>query len=267
MEKKLLLLGVVVVVCLCGATAMALAPVGPPTAGLKSQEFSAGFDYAHSEIDFDIEWSSDFASGIEDAKAKNMKSDAYLAKFGYGISDDWEFYCFLGAADMRGKIEWYGETDSFDGGQNFSGGFGTKYTFLKDEQLSWGIVCQMGWSQGDDSYDLDLTGYDTLGIETIDADFKAYDIFLAAGPTYKMGNWRIYGGAGLYYFNAGIDIKYMDTTILEGDADEASFGGYVGAQLDIKPNPSEVSKGCYLFGEFQFTGDAWALGTGIGWKF
>lgn len=238
-----------------GQSAFAIAPVGTPTAGLKTGQWSVGFDYAHGEIDFDIDWKSDFVSGIPKSKAKDMKSDAYLTKFGYGISDDWEFYGFLGAADNRGKID----TDSFDGGHGFSGGFGTKWTFLKDEKLSWGLVYQMGWSQGDDSYDLDLSAYG-YGTEKIDVGFKSFDISLMAGPTYEMGNWRVYGGAGLYYFDADIDIDYMDITIVEGDVSEAMFGGYVGAAFDLNESTS-------LYAEYMLAGDGWMLGTGIVWKF
>jgi hypothetical protein len=256
MGKKMLLLGVVLVIAgLCGSTVLAVAPAGPPTAGLKAGQFSAGFGYAHGEADFEIDWKSDFVSGIPKSKVKNMKSDAYLAKFGYGISDDWEIYALLGAANSRGKID----TADFDGGHDFSGGFGTKYTFLKEKELSWGVVYQMVWGQGDDSYNLDLSDYG-YGTAKIDTDFKSYDVFLAAGPTYEMGNWRIYGGPALYYLNANLDIKYRNITLVKGDVDETLFGGYIGSEIDLDKN-------CSLYGEYMLTGDAWALGTGIAWKF
>ena len=268
MEKKMLLLAVVfAVVALCSTGALAIAPVGPPTAGLKMMQWSAGFDYAHGETDFDIEWSTDFgvdlaALGLKKAKGKDVKSDAYLAKFGFGMTDDWELYCFLGAADGRGKIEWSdGSSDKFDGGHNFSGGFGTKYTFLKEEKLSWGLVYQMSWTQGDDSWGpFDASSFGGPASVTIDADIDSFDIFLAVGPTYEMENWRIYGGAGLYYYDVDIDIEYMDTTILEGDVDEAMFGAYAGVEVDLDASSS-------LYGEYMLADDAWAFGTGIKWKF
>lgn len=255
MKTKMLPLAIFVVANLCVSMAFAIAPVGPPTAGLETGQWSVGFDYGHSEIDFDIDWKSDFASGIPKSKAKGMESDAYLVKFNYGISDDWELYGFLGAADFGGKID----EDSFDGGSNFSGGFGTKWTFAKDEQLSWGVVYQMSWSSGDDSYDLDLSAYG-YGIETIDAEVDSYDIFLALGPTYEMGNWRVYGGAGLYYFSADIDIEFADVTVLEGDVDETMFVGYVGAEVDLDDSTS-------LYFDYMLADDAWAIGTGVTWKF
>jgi len=259
----LLLIVVFVAASLSGSTAFAVAPVGPPTAGLKTGQFSVGFDYAHSEIDFDIDWKSDFVSGIPKSKAEGMKSDAYLAKFGYGIGDNWEFYGFLGAANSRGKIKDEGGlidgSIDFDGGHNFSGGFGAKWTFLKEEKLSWGTVYQMSWSQGNDSYLFDLSDYG-FGTAEVDSDFKSFDIFLAIGPTYEMGNWRIYGGPALYYYNSDIDIEYLDTTIVKGEVDEAMFGGYAGTEIDLDASSS-------IYGEYMLTGDAWAFGTGIKWKF
>ena len=110
MERKNVLTGVLCVMfgILC-SSAFAIASVGPPTAGLKAGQWSAGFDYAQGEIDYEIEWSTDFpldlaALGLIKSKAKDMKSDAYLAKFGYGVSDDWELYSFFVTADKRGKI-------------------------------------------------------------------------------------------------------------------------------------------------------------------
>lgn len=262
MKTKMLPLAIVFVVAnLCVSMAFAIAPVGPPTAGLETGQWSVGFDYGHSEIDFDIDMSTDFAVdlaalGLNKLKGKDFKSDAYLVKFNYGISDDWELYGFLGAADGSGKVEEY----SADGGSNFSGGFGTKWTFLKEEQVSWGVVYQMSWSSVDASDSFDLTGIDGFGVETVDAEIDSYDIFLALGPTYEMGNWRVYGGAGLYYFSADIDIEFADVTVLEGDVDETMFVGYVGAEVDLDDSTS-------LYFDYMLADDAWAIGTGVTWKF
>lgn len=264
MEKKMLPLAIFVVANLCVSMAFAIAPVGPPTAGLETGQWSVGFDYAHSEIDFDIDMKSDIVAGLPKSKAKGMKSDAYLVKFNYGISDNWEFYGFLGAADSRGKIEDEGGivdgSLDFDGGSNFSGGFGTKWTFLKEEQLSWGVVYQMSWSQGNDSFIDDLTAFGGGAAEKVDADIDSYDIFLALGPTYEMGNWRVYGGAVLYYYNADVDVKAMNTTIATGDVGETMFGGYVGTVVDLDDSTS-------LYFDYILANDVWAIGTGVTWKF
>jgi hypothetical protein len=255
MERRSVLvrMGCVIVGVLC-TSAFAFSPVGPPTASLKSEHFSAGFDYSHSEIDFEVDWSSDYGPDFK-SDAKDMKSDAYLVRFGYGINDDWEFYGFMGVADLRGKLD----DVSFDGGNDFSGGLGTKWTFHKEEKLSWGLVYQMGWGSGDDSYDLDLTAYG-YGIQKIDLDLESFDIFLAVGATYEMENWRIYGGPALYYYNADLEVDFMGVTILEGEVDEALFGGYLGTEVDLNEKAS-------LYAEYMLAEDAWALGTGVVWKF
>ncbi len=261
MGKKILLVAIVfVITSLCSSAALALAPVGPPTAGLKTGQWSTGFDYLRSELNFDIDWSSDYVSNIPKSKAKNMKSDAYLAKLSYGVSDNWELYGFLGVADSRGKVEGDDINGSFDGGYNFSGGFGTKWTFSKGEKLSWGLVYQMSWWSGSESSTADLTAFGGGTAEKVNTDLKSFDIFLALGPTYKMQNWQIYGGLALYYYNADINLDAMSTTIAKGSADKALFGGYIGTLIDISEN-------CSLYGEYMLASDASALGTGIVWKF
>jgi hypothetical protein len=264
MEKESVLAGVsCVMIGMLFSSAFAIAPVGPPTAGLKAGQWSFGFDYAHGEIDADIDWSSDFVSDIPDSKIKDAKSDAYLAKIGFG-SGDWDFYLFLGAADIRGKIEDEGGVVdgslNFDGGHNLSGGFGTKWTIQKEEKLSWGLVYQMSWSQGDDDFTFDLSDFGFGTAETIDVDNDSFDIFLALGPTYEFQNWRIYGGPALFYYDSDIEVEFMDVTILNGDVEEAMFGGYVGTEVDLDQNTS-------LYAEYMLADDAWMLGTGIVWKF
>lgn len=251
---------VIGLLCFLCSTSLAMAPVGPPTAGLKAEQWSVGFDYAYTEIDFDVDWSSSHASGIADSEGKDVKSDAYLARFGYGISDDWEFYGFLGIADARGEVEGSDISGDFDSGHDFSGGFGTKWTFLKDEGLSWGLVYQMLWGQGDDSGYADLTPLGFGSAEKVDLNLESFDIVLAVGPTYEMGDWRIYGGAGLYYFDTDIEIRRLDTTVVDGEADEAYFGGYIGAQFDLAENT-------FLSVEYFNAGDASGIGANIGWKF
>jgi len=71
---------------------------------------------------------------------------------------------------------------------------------------------------------------------------------------------RSYGGAGLHYFNADVDIKYSDITLVSGDADKASFGGYVGTEVDLDASSS-------VYAEYMLADNAWTFGTGIAWKF
>jgi hypothetical protein len=257
-KRKLLLAAVAFVSAnLFGSTALAFAPVGPPTASLKTEQWSLGLDYAHSEIDFEIEWKSDYASGIPDSKATDMESEVYLARYRYGVNEDFEFCWFLGASDLRGTID----TDEYDSDFDFNGGFGFKWTFLKDQDgvLSWGLAYQMDWMLGDDNYIYDLTTYG-YGIQEADVDFDSFDIFIALGPTLKMGGLSLYGGVAFYYFDADFEIEYANIKIIEGNVDEEMLGGYGGATIDLGENNS-------IYAEYVYSEDAWVMGGGIVFKF
>jgi hypothetical protein len=44
--------------------------------------------------------------------------------------------------------------------------------------------------------------------------------------------------------------------------EDSEFGAYVGAQLDM----SKWIENAFWSAELQFTGDAWAFGTGVVWR-
>ena len=124
----------------------------------------------------------------------------------------------------------------------------------------------MGWLQSEKSDTVDLDGETASGTIGIDA----YEIQVAAGPTYKMGALSIYGGPFLHFIGGDLN---LDGTVGEESGsisfdlkEKSVFGGYV---RTVRPQtkPFEVTKGYYLFGEFQFTGDTWGFGTGVRWKF
>ena len=253
MAKKLLLLTVVfIVVALTGSAALALAPMGTPTAGLKQGQFRAGVDYSFSETDLELKW-SDATDTIKD-----LQSNGIWANLGYGLADMWEAFVRLGAANGEfDKIETAeGDEDvGFDGDYGFSFGFGTKYTFWQQqENLNWGTLFQINWLNTEDKI---LTGDDEDGASESKVEVDAYEIQIAVGPNWKAtDSLSIYGGPFLHFLNGDLDTE--DET---GDLEqESEFGGYVGSQVDLAENTS-------LYGELQFTGDAWAFGTGIAWKF
>jgi opacity protein-like surface antigen len=222
MVKKLLLLVVVLAtVALAGSAALALAPMGPPTAGLKTGQFRVGIEYAYSDVDMEL----------DGEELDGVTSNMIFGNLGYGIMDDWEAFVRLGVADVD-----YDDGD-FSGDYGFAWGLGTKVTFLKQENLNWGALFQMTWTNSEDE-----------GVE-----FDFYDMQIAVGPTWKLNDTlSIYGGPFVHLINGDVE-----TADLEEDS---SFGGYVGVEAALADNTS-------LFGEVQFTGAGWAIGTGISWKF
>ncbi len=219
MNKKLSLVVVILTALALTGSALALAPMGPPTAGLKTGQFRAGVEYSYSDVDMKVE-------GHE---IDSVTSHMIFGNLGYGIMDEWEAFARLGVADI--------DEGGFSGDYGFAWGLGTKVTFLKQENLNWGALFQMTWTNSEDD-----------GV-----DFDFYDMQIAVGPTWKLNDTlSIYGGPFVHLING--DIENADL-----EEDEA-FGGYVGAEAALADNTS-------LFGEIQLTGAGWAIGTGIGWKF
>jgi hypothetical protein len=232
--KKQKFLVVIVLVLSLSVTAMAFGPLGPPTAGLKTGQFGIAGEYSYTDSDVKISGygSSDTLEGLT--------SNMFLAQIGYGICDDWEVYGLVGAADHESD-----DLDPFDFDYDVAYGFGTKLTFVKQENLSWGAMFEMGWRQGSDS------------ISGVDADLDYYEMFIALGPTWNVSEgMRIYGGPFFYMLDGSLDIASLSFDLEE----ESNFGGYVGAEFDLCPNSA-------VYVEYQFTGDMQTIGTGISWKF
>ncbi len=276
MNKKLLLVVVVFTVfALAGSAALALAPMGPPTAGLRACQFRAGADYSYSNTDMKVDWGDDDSETIKD-----FKSNGFWANLGYGVADNWEAYIRFGFANGKISGDDEEEDSGFSGDYGFAYGFGTKVTFLQQENLSWGALFQMGWlnTKDETSTTEEVVEGEIYTLVTEDeSEIDVYEIQIAVGPTWKAAEGvSIYGGPFLHFIGGDVDwsetftVFDEDGVIVPGYTEEDSgsgnvkqksiFGGYVGAQFDLSENAS-------AFGEFQFTGSAWALGTGVGWKF
>jgi Outer membrane protein beta-barrel domain len=237
MNKKLSLVVVILTALALTGSALALAPMGPPTAGLKTGQFRAGVDYSYSSTDWKVDFDGDTV------KVKHVKSNLFVADLGYGIMDDWEASVLLGTSDIRGDYAGL----SASGKYGFAWGFGTKYTFLKQDNLNWGVLYQMDWQH---SRDNDATG-------GLDVKATPYEIQLAVGPTYKLNDTlAIYGGPFLHYIGGNLEIEGSSAKLRESGV----FGGYVGLEAQLCENTS-------MIGEFQLVDGAWGLATGVNWKF
>jgi opacity protein-like surface antigen len=237
MKKGRLLL--VIVIGLCNTAAFGLAPLGPPKAGLDQGQYHIGLDYSHGETDLEF-------SGGGESETLEVESDMIFANLGYGLAESWEGFVRLGISSV--------EVEGFDSGNEFAYGFGTKVTITEHDAVTWGGLFQIGWFEGDDT------------VDGVDVDIDAYEIQIAFGPTYKYNEkCLIYGGPFLHLVDGDgkLEAVLPGWGAVSGNFDveqESEFGGYVGAQVDLTDNSS-------FFVEYQLTGDAWAVGTGINWKF
>ena len=229
MNKKLSLVAVILIaLALSGSAAMALAPLGTPTDDLKAGQFGVGLDYAYADTKIKIE-------GLDE----RLKTNMITANLGYGVIDDLKGFVRFGTGDAR--------AEDFSGDYGFAWGLGTKYTFLKQDNLNWGVLYQMDWQH---SRDNDATG-------GLDVKATPYEIQLAVGPTYKLNDTlAIYGGPFLHYIGGNLEIEGSSAKLRESGV----FGGYVGLEAQLCENTS-------MIGEFQLVDGAWGLATGVNWKF
>ncbi|MBW8039197.1 MAG: hypothetical protein FVQ85_04275 [Planctomycetes bacterium] len=232
MEKKVIV--VLLVFAFCSLPSFGLSLMGPPKAGLAEGQSSIGVDYSYSETKLKF-------SGFGITAIEEVETNMLFINLGYGITEQCEGFVRLGVADVK--------LEDFDGDSEFAYGFGTKVTFIDDENVSWGGLFQINWFQGDDNF------------SGVNVEIDAYEIQIAAGPTYEAENMRIYGGPFLHFVDGDGDADFFGYPLGSFDVEEESvFGGYIGAGFDIADDS-------YLNVEFQFTGDAWAVGVGLGKKF
>jgi len=227
MVKKLLVM--LVVVGLFSTVALALDPMGPPTAGLKQGQFNGSLEYSYSDMNLRAEGSD----------LKNVRMNKGYANLGYGIADNWEAFIRLGGAEADFKDDGF----EYNGDIGFAYGFGTKATIWEQSpELKWGGLFQMSWA--------DLSG--TAKYPKEDVDLYAREIQIGVGPTWTpTKGLSIYGGPLVHFLHA--DWNNTDSV----DMTEAnSFGGWIGAQVEVTENlPVCV--------EWQYTGDADAFGANI----
>ena len=288
MEKKIALFAfVLMTVIVSNSAVLALSPMGPPKALLGQDQWSIGIEYGHQTMDLeafgkDINIESEPETHITTRKGEyninDLKSNIVLGRISYGVSDDWDAFLRLGVADAKCGIEQTfpdGTKEKyrgFDGSFGFGWGFGTRATFWRDEEVSWGGLFQITWMEPDDSdisstiegeglpFDLNYSGT---------AEIDIWEVQIAVGPTWRIDEGiHIYGGPFLHFVNGDLDFsgEIVDPDVgismkSSGDIEEESqFGGYVGAHLDVDENTS-----CFI--ECQLTGDAWGIGLGAARRF
>ncbi len=282
--RNLFVVVVLLVVGLCGSAALALDPMGPPTAGLKTGQFSAGAEYSDSRMDIELEngkiideiyqhgvLANTTSSKIGSFKIRNLKMHKVYANLGYGVTDNWETFLRLGGMNTEFKGDFFSdESKTYNGDTGFAIGFGTKATFYEEDKLKLGGLFQMSWG----SSEAKLSG--TNGTDWSESvELNIVEMQIAVGPTYQlMKNVSIYGGPFWHFVNfSDSDLngnRSVDTDPAQDeqkissasyDIDDVSyFGGYIGAQI-------EIAKNTFYSIEYQHTATADAIGMSLSWRF
>jgi len=249
MEKKLLL-GVVVVVCLCGSAALALDPMGPPAAGHNQSQWSIGAEYSYSDMDL--------LRTRDRANIRDVIMNKVYLKAGYGISNNWEVFGRVGFADFEYQRATWGSGANWWSGEDngsYALGMGTKATFRENADTKWGGLAQLSWVNFDGKHANPEASYSPGKFE-----IDIYEVQIAVGPTHRLGEGIfIYGGPFLHLVDG--ELMHINS---DGDRDNypieerSMVGAYIGTQVDITEN-SVINV------EYQLTGDATAISFGFIW--
>jgi len=241
MEKRMLWLGLtLMVVGLCSSGALAQT-LGPSAAGLDAGQFRAGLDISSSQTGIDLKgedtasgsWIT-YASGLPVAGQAltgtpvkvilndEMQNELLLANLGYGITNNLEVYLLLGVTDLGfgQEIDFMGWDEDYAQSDELAYGFGVKGTILEDGDVKFGAQLQMTWSSFDGDMELDdIDVYDPILDSSASVDdapgtyeIDYYQLKIAVGPTYKLNETiSIYGGPFYQMIDGNFDTERSGT--------------------------------------------------------
>ncbi len=259
MVRKRMLLSVMVVGMFCSAS-FAIAPMGPPMAGLEQGKYAGGIGYAYSDMTLEIAGSGISSEG--EAVINDLQHNMYFVNLGYGISDDWSLYGGIALANA----EFPGDSGApdFEGDNGFAFGLGTKRTLAEDGDTKWGVLAQYTQGKSEDNVRTVTSGtwgnqaipVPTTGATVSPTKLEWYEVQLALGPTVPLSeDVCVYGGPFLHFAEADLEIRGSRT---QYDLQQKlQLGAYVGTLISLgDPNAS-------LMAEFLYTGEGWGFGIGV----
>ena len=269
-SRSIWLLGFVLLVG--GSAALALDPMGPPTADLRQGQFEEGIEYSYGTMDLKLNdgtWIEQldgvfYDSGNADSLTiKNFKTNKAYFNLGYGIIDGLDVFLRLGATTATFGDSIWEDAEKFENHANFTVGCGIKATFYEHDNLKLGGLFQANWTE----FDGQLNAAHWAAADFV--EMSVTEIQVAVGPTYKLADHiSIYGGPFFHFVVGDLDDEFNEvsgggllTSKYSWDIDESLiFGGYIGAQVDIAEN--------FSFNiEYQQTAAADALSAGFVWRF
>ena len=224
MAKRLGFLTVsLVVVGLGASSAVALDPLGPPTAGLEKGQFSAGLEYFYEDTDIQMA-NTTVLGGAVPTFEMDVDEQMVTANIAYGLTDAWEAFVRIGAevdGEADGTSPFAGPV-SFDGDASFVIGLGTRITLYQQDKLKCGALFQVAWSKTEG----DITW---VGPKS-NVDVKTVEVGIAVGPTYELTDQiSIYGGPFAYILNGEVDGNLAGAPLSQDIEQVSALGGYVGA--------------------------------------
>ena len=263
-------LGIVLILIGLGSSnAFALDLMGPPTAGLEKGMFRGGIEYSYSTMDLDLiegkaiifRNGAPLGSGpAQSLTIKDFKVNTLYATVGYGIFKNCEGFLRMGAANATFDDSLWGEREEFDSNVDFAIGGGVKATFYEGFDWKIGGVFQINRAE----LDGEIESSSWVIPQPQFAEISTTEMQIAMGATYLYSSRvSIYGGPFAHFISGDFDYKLtriteeFDTGEYSWEINEGpTFGGYIGAQI-------EIAKNCSANIEYQHNSNANVFGVNL----
>jgi hypothetical protein len=213
--------------------------MGPSGSDIEAGQVAVGLDYAYNELTIEVD-----GAGLN--YTADLEAHVLFAKLALGLADGAELFGRLGVSDIDE------DADNGFSSSDFAWGAGGRVTIAEHKGLKWGALAQLTWLTGDDNW--------RIGPYGGDSEFTAYEVQVTTGPSFEVGPVVVYGGPFLHFLSGDWDVRSGGVTVSFDVEQESEVGGYAGAAWNI----SELSS---LAVEYQFTGDADAIGIGLVHRF
>ncbi|OHB62791.1 MAG: hypothetical protein A2168_02035 [Planctomycetes bacterium RBG_13_50_24] len=279
--RKIWLLGLaLMIIGLGGSNASAMDLMGPPTAELEKGMIRGGIEYSSSSMYLElIEGKATvysvegvlpplFSGAILSETITDYKVNTIYASVGYGITENCEAFIRMGAAKATFGDTLWKDNEEFDSGNiDFAIGGGVKATFYEGFDWKIGGLVQINLAELDGK--IDSSSWTIPQPHFV--EISTTEMQIAMGATYLWTGWlSIYGGPFAHFINGDFDYELnritedVDSGQIFNDTREYSwqitkgptFGGYIGAQIEIAKNYSANI-------EYQKTSNANVFGASI----
>ncbi|MBN2181517.1 MAG: hypothetical protein JW715_06360 [Sedimentisphaerales bacterium] len=250
-----------------GPVALALDPLGPPTASQKPGQFLVGLEYSKSSTDLQLnsgKWIETYYSSINDSgeaislSLSDFERTNTYVNIEYGADYNWDIFVRMASteAEYGDSLRQQGESFVSDAGPMIGGG--VRAIFLQESYIEIGGIAQVNWARYSGTLNSPLWDVPHF-VET-----DLMEVQLAVGATYKWieGIW-VYGGPFIHFVSGEFTDTYVSEASTGGSLiseytwdieQDSMYGGYIGTQV-------ELSRDCYLNLEYQMTPSASALGA------
>jgi hypothetical protein len=220
------------------------APVGPSTAVLNGTRFGVFGEYGQADAEI----------AFKGAGKENFDFRTAFAGLAVALTERWDFFVRVGGSQA--------ETTGFDGGWNVAWGLGTRYTVLKWNDFSWGIMGQFTNVVSELDTVEEFLVDDTPTLLAAEEELSLGEYVFATGPTWRQGPLSLYGGLLVRYADGEFEIlagRSEDEFNVDAQWD-------VGGQLtlfQIDPARTYGFSRCDLTAEGRFTQDSTGFSVGL----